>query len=324
MKITHNYDLATTVSNIKESFSAERNLLTRSPLTPEQEASVERQRIARENTVRTNAEDMFIRVCDPIVNGLNSDKDIVFKAVNDENKSVTFSKEDVKRIGEMVLEGIQPNRLFVNNFKDCLDYDDYARMAITKSAIKKYSEDFLTEEQAEVVNGVVDKYIEKAISHTNQWISDNQSEKLFSHGYYKYYGNFVCTDNLISQTQKSLDDLREEYAKTNNKDLKDALQSHIESRERDLEKASFWMSNSASDKSLIKAITDTFENANLTNTAEREAALDSYNLLMKPVVSAVESGRGLSNIMNIKMQSASGLIDKLIKIGYSDRVDITA
>ena len=322
MKITHNYDASTVISNMKDRFSADGNLLTRPPLTPEQEASVERQRIARENTVRTNPEDMFIRVCDPIVDGISSDKEIIFKTIIGENKSVTFAKEDVKRIGEMVLTGLQPNRLFVNNFKDCLDYDDYARMAITKSAIKKYSDDFLTEEQAEVVNNVVGEYIEKAINHSKQWISDNQSEPLYSEGYYKYYGNFVCTDDLISQTRRNLEDLKEEYAQTNNIDLREALQSHIDSRERDLENASFWMSNSASDESLIKSIVDTFENTNLTDTSEKKNALDEYYSLMIPVVSTVESGNGFNSVMNIKMKSASDLIDSLMKIGYSDRIDV--
>ena len=82
------------------------------------------------------------------------------------------------------------------------------------------------------------------------------------------------------------------------------------------------MSNSASDESLIKSIVDTFENTNLTDTSEKKNALDEYYSLMIPVVSTVESGNGFNSVMNIKMKSASDLIDSLMKIGYSDRIDV--
>ena len=149
-----------------------------------------------------------------------------------------------------------------------LDYNDYAQMGISLSAVKAYAERNLGAEQSDAVISAMEQYNEALISMEQEFFSKGNFVSTNYEGVSEYYGK----GNVLSESDvKVFNELIDEMNR-----LSGGSRGHMSA-------GTVATVQSATNKGLINSISSLFSNLDLSNKTDVNAAMSQYKALMSPV-----------------------------------------
>ena len=213
---------------------------------------------------------------------------------------VSFSNEEMKACKEVVKNAIAA----LPTKGSDLDYEDYAAMGIVANMVNAYASEYLTEDQAEVVNKSINDYLDSLVQaekkrHAQSGYSIDDTEGVGSTGELnKYYAvRHQLSDEAAGSLKSQLtSNLPESTRKTLLANLEHASKSGS-------------VVQSASNKQLADTVRALFQNLNLRDGNAVNDAYAKYEEIMTQVYQAngIEDTVNHASLSHVLMQDVNRL-----------------
>ena len=191
-----------------------------------------------------------------------------------------------------------------------LDYNDYAQMGISRSAVKAYAQKNLNAEQSAVVISAMEQYNEALISMEQELFNSGEYVETDYEGVSDYYGTGRVLTEADTKVFNELIDEMNRLSGGNRGYMRAGVVSTVQS---------------ATNKELISSITSLFSELDLSNDTKVSAAVNQYKALMTPVYTTMgfkNSDGSLSRILNQDASSLMSQITDLLKASAYRSVDL--